>query len=400
MTLDTQSFVHDFRPGAIHYGRGCVSDLDAALADRGLERALVVTGTNVGANNGVMDPVEAGLGDRLAGVFAETSPAKRIETAYDGVERMRELDVDALVAVGAGSSLDTATVMSVLHGSYRSLDEIQSEVAETADIALPDDPGDLTPLIPVPTTFAGADLSVAAGTVIPMGDGDHTEVILVGEELMPEAFFYDPDLFDTTPMGVLAGSAINGFDKAVEAIYSEFSNPITDSTAVRSLKYLRSSLPELREADDPGVMERAVMGIVLAQYGVSIPDAYKINVIHAFGHGLRNQWGIQQGVAHAVMVPHVLELIFEQVDGRRDLLAEGLVQGPTPDDPASAVIEAVGAVRDGLGLPARLREVEGTDEAGIRGAAELTHRDDFVRLGPDGFDPSIDAIEAAIRAAW
>lgn len=400
MPLNPPSFVHDFQPGAIHFGRGSVSDLDAALADRGLERALVVTGTNVGSNSGVMDPVEAGLGDRLAGVFAETSPAKRIETAYEGVDRMRDLDVDALVAVGAGSSLDTATVMSVLHGSYRSLDEIQSEVAATGDIALPDDPDALTPLMPVPTTFAGADLSVAAGTIIPMGDEGHREVILVGKELMPDAFFYDPNLFDTTPMGVLAGSAINGFDKAVEAIYSEFSNPITDSTAVRSLKYLRSSLPVLREAADPGVMERAVMGIVLAQYGVSIPTAYKINVVHAFGHGLRNQWGIQQGVAHAVMVPHVLELIFEQVDGRRELLAEGLVREPAPDDPATAVIDAVEEVRDGLGLPARLRDVEGTDEAGIRGAAELTHKDDFVRLGPDGFDPSIDAIEDAIRAAW
>lgn len=400
MSLETNPFVHDFRPGAIHYGRGCVGDLETALTDRGLEKALVVTGTNVGANRGVMAPVEAGLGDRLAGVFDETTPEKRIETAYAGVDRMRDLDVDVLVAVGSGSSLDTATVMSVLHGDYRTLDEVRAEVRETGDIELPADPDDLTPLVPVPTTFAGADLSVAAGTIIPLGDGEHTEVILVGEELMPEAFFYDPNLFDTTPMDVLAGSAINGFDKAVEAIYSQFANPVTDSTAVRSLKYLRTSLPRLRESEDPSVMDRAVLGIVLAQYGVSIPDAYKINVVHAFGHGLRNEWGIQQGVAHAVMVPHVLRLIFDQVDGRRELLADGLVLEESPADPADAVIDAVRTVRDGLDLPARLRDVEGTTEDGIRGAAELTHRDDFVRLGPDGFDPSIDEIEDAIRAAW
>lgn len=400
MGLDTDRFVHDFRPGAINFGRGCVRDLEDAVAELGRERALVVTGQNVGANPEVIDAVTAGLGDRLAGVFAETSPAKRIETAYDGVAQMQELDADVLVAVGAGSSLDTATVMSVLAGAYRSLEDIQAEVAATGDIALPDDPASLTPLIPVPTTFAGADLSVAAGTIIPMEDGTDREVIVVGRDLMPEAFFYDPDMFDTTPMGVLAGSAINGFDKAVEAIYSQFSNPVTDATAVRSLKYLRSSLPRLRQSDDPGVMERAVMGIILAQYGVSIPGAYKINVVHAFGHGLRNQWGIQQGVAHAVMVPHVLELIFEQVDGRRDVLAEGLVPEGAPSDPAAAVIAAVEEVRDGLGLPARLRDVDGTDEAGIRGAAELTHADDFVRLGPAGFDPSVAEIEAAIQAAW
>ena len=403
-SLDAPSFVHDFKPGTIHYGRGCVSDLSEALSARGLENAVVVCGRNVGANRGVMDPVEAGLGDRLAATFDETTPEKRIETAYDGLEVAREVGADALVPVGSGSSLDTAKATSVLHGDYRSIEEAAEEVAERGYLSLPDDPDDLLPTFPVPTTFAGADLSTVAGITVPAPDGGRTSTGVGGQALMPAALFYDPDLFETTPPGVLAGSAFNGFDKAVEMCYSRHGNPITDGTAVRSLSYLRDALPRLRGedgglSDDPSAMDRAVIGIVLAQYGLAARGAPKTSVIHAFGHGLRFAWGVQQGIAHAVMVPHVLRLLFDQVDGRRDLLADGL-DAADADDPAAAIVETVAGIREGLDLPTRLRDVEGTDEERIGEVAEVTHADSFLRNGPEDFDPTVEEMEAALRAAW
>jgi alcohol dehydrogenase len=218
---------------------------------------------------------------------------------------------------------------------------------------------------------------------------------------MPTALVHDPDLFETTPMDILAASAINGFDKGVEAIYSRFATPVTDATAVRGLRYLRSSLPHLRESSDPAVMERAVAGTLLVQYGVSMPDQYKINVVHAFGHALRNQYGIQQGAAHAVIVPHALELIFAEGGGRPDVLADGLVTGAEDaDGTEAAVVEAVRTIRDGLGLPSRLRDIEGTDESELRAVAEHTAEDAFLDIGPQEFDPSVDEIEQTLRDAW
>lgn len=208
-------------------------------------------------------------------------------------------------------------------------------------------------------------------------------------------------MFDTTPMDVLAASAINGFDKGVEAIYSRFATPVTDATAVRGLRYLRSSLPQLRESSDPEVMERAVAGTLLVQYGVSMPDQYKINVVHAFGHALRNQFGIQQGTAHGVIVPHALELIFAEGGSRPDVLAEGLVTGEEDADTTeAAVVEAVRAVRDGLDLPSRLRDIQDTDETELRAVAEHTAEDAFLKVGPPEFDPTVDDIEATLRDAW
>jgi alcohol dehydrogenase class IV len=397
MSLDVGPFAFDYQPSAIHFGRNCVANLGNALADRDCEGALVVCGRNVGANRAVMDPVEAGLGDRLAGVFAETTPKKTLETVFDARDRLQETGADAVVAVGAGSSLDIARYLRLVAHVDESQAALRDRVERDGMLPVPDEP--LLPMVAVPTTFAGADLSAAAAVTYATEDG-RSSTATVDNALLPTAAFYDPALFETTPMDVLAGSAMNGFDKALECLYAANATPVTDATAVRALQYLRSSFPALRTADDPAVMDRAVVGILLAQYGVSQPGAYKLSLVHAFGHGLRHAFGLQQCVAHAVVVPHALELLFEQVDARRDLLAEGLVTDDDVADPAAAVIEAVTEIRDGLDLPTRLRDLEGTDEDRLREVAEITREDAFMVNSPPDFDPSVDDLESVLRAAW
>lgn len=142
------------------------------------------------------------------------------------------------------------------------------------------------PLFAVPTTFAGADLSVAAAITYPTTEGGRSETIPVADWLMTAGLFYDSGFYETITVDVSVGSAFNGFDKALEMAYSAFANPLADVTAARGLAYLNDSLPDLR-GDAPVVMERAVVGMLLAQYGLSIPEKYTCNVIHAFGHGLR-----------------------------------------------------------------------------------------------------------------
>jgi len=344
-----------------------------------------------------MDPVEGGLGDRHAATHAETTPRKDVGTAVDVAERLRETGADALVAVGGGSSLDLARYARLLAGHDRPPADLQAALQAGETPAVPD--ADLPPLFVVPTTFAGASLSVVAAATYAADDGGRRSTAVVDEALMPTAAFHDADLFETTPPAILAGSAMNGFDKAVECLYARNGTPVTDATAVRALSYLGDSLPELRTAADPAVMERATVGMVLAQYGVSWPGAYKLGLIHAFGHGLRTVFGLQQGVAHAVVAPHALRLLFDRVDGRRDLLAAGL---GVPDDtpPAEGVVEAVVAVRDGLDLPTRLRDLEGTDEADLRTVAERTHEDGFMANVPAGFDPSVEDLAGVLREAW
>jgi len=391
-------FRFDYRPGTIRYGSECVTDLGAALDGIGADRAIVVAGETTGTTPEVVDPVREGLGDRLVGVFAETTPDKRIGTAIEAAERLAATDADAVVALGGGSSLDVAKVATAIAAGEASGDEIRETFVETGGVAVPD--GDLQPVVAVPTTLAGADLSTIAG-ITSRRDG----LVRGGahdRRLMPATLLYDPELFRTTPHGVLCGSAMNGFDKAVETVYASTATPITDGTAVRALRLLSRGLPALGDGDrDDGTMHDAVVGTILAQYGCSRADGLTLSLIHAFGHGIARGYDVQQGGAHGIVAPHALRYLFERVDGRRDLLAEGLgVDAADADATAEAVVERVVEVRDALGLPTRLREVEDMVESDLPDVAADVAGDGLLLYCPDGLDPTVEDIEGVLCEAW
>ena len=407
-TDDRRAFEFDYRPGKILCRRGCTADLGAELDRRGLDRALVVCGSTVGSTPGVMDPVRDGLGDRLAGVFDQTTPEKYLRTAVEGAAHVREADADAVVAVGGGSSLDTAKVVSALTTYDDPPEEVGRRAVEEEALPLAAD-RDPVPIVAVPTTLAGADLSVIAGVKLVMEPDEHPDDAFVNggvgdERLMPTALFYDADLYRTTPKSVLTASAMNGFDKGVEALYTRHSTPVTDGTAVRGLRLLQSGLPTLREDPmDPDDLNDVLAGVVLVQYGVSTPGSYKLSIIHAFGHGFSRDYDVHQGAIHGIVAPHVLRYLFDNVDGRRHLLAEAFdvdTDERTDDEVAKAVVAAVAGVRDSLGLPDRLRDVDGLSESDLDDIAEVIVADSLMDTVPSGLDPTVDDVEAVLREAW
>jgi len=394
-------FRFDYESPVLRFGTGSARDLGDELDRLDLDSALVVTGSTVGSTPAVMDPVEAGLGDHLAGVFAETTPEKRLATAFDAADRFAETGADAFVAVGGGSSIDVAKVASVLAAAADPAAAVFDAFAETGTIPFPG--GDLPPVVAVPTTLAGADVSQVAGITASPESGFVDEKLGGGvgdRRLMPAAVVADPGLAATTPASVLAGSAMNGFDKGIETLYAANATPVTDATASRGLGLLADGLRELGEVGPtPETMEPVLEGLLLVQYGISRPDGSTLSLIHAFGHGLTRTGTLQQGVAHAVVAPHVLEYLFDEVDGRRDLLADALGVAEA-DDPAAAVVRAVEGVRDALGLPSRLRDVDGPGPAEFPAVAEATVADAFVANVPTGLDFTAEDAEAVLDAAW
>ncbi|GAB3666027.1 iron-containing alcohol dehydrogenase family protein [Halopiger thermotolerans] len=404
------AFRFEYHPATIRFGAGCVAALEDELERLGLERALVVCGSTVGDTPVVIEPVKSGLGDRLAGVFDETTPKKRLSTALDGVARADAEDADALVAVGGGSSLDVATVMSVLAARDRSAAALAEELEETGTIAVPDDAA-LLPILTVPTTLAGADLSQVAG-VTAAPDSSPVGAAIGGgisdPRLMPEAAFYDPELVATTPDSVLAGSAMNGFDKGVETLYAANATTVTDATARHGLEKLEDGLRAFGAGDpdgrDTGTYETILEGIVLVQYGVSRPEGTTLSIIHAFGHALSRTYEVQQGAAHAVVAPHVLEYLFERedagaIDARSGLLANALGVDEAADHGA-AVVEAVAEIRDALELPAKLRNVDGPQPEEFEGVAGDVLADRFMENAPPGLEPTAEEIEGILESAW
>ncbi|MGM0592062.1 MAG: iron-containing alcohol dehydrogenase family protein [Halobacteriota archaeon] len=394
-------FRFDYHAPVITYGTGAVDGLAAELDEHGLERALVVCGSTVGTTPEVIDPVTEGLGDRLGGVFAETTPEKRLDTVYDGIEEMRRVDADVLVSLGGGSSLDAAKFMSVLAASDRSPEAVGRGLVESGSVTVPE--GSLTPIVAIPTTLAGAELSMGGSVTASPASGLVDEPAVGGAadpRLMATAVFYDPAIFATTPEAILTASAMNGFDKGIETLYSRHSTAITDATAMRGLGLYQDGLTALADdSTDFEAIQRVVEGSILVQYGIARPGVLTLSIIHAFGHGLTRNYEVQQGAAHAIVAPHVLRYVFEEADARRDLLAESLGVDAAPD-PADAVVAAVEALVEALELPRRLRDVDGPDRAEFADVAEAIVDDWFVDNGPSELDPTVEDVTAVLRAAW
>lgn len=395
---DDGGFRFDYEPGTVVYGEDRVTDLERELAAVGAERALVVAGETVGTTDAVVDPVREGLGDRVAAVFAGTTPEKRIAQAADAAAAFETESADAFVALGGGSSLDVAKVASALVASGQSYEAALNDLERAGTVPIPG--GDLPPIVAVPTTLAGADLSVVAG-ITGERDGETLRGGVFDGRLMPAALVYDPTLFRTTPDGVLCASAMNGFDKGLETVYARNGTPVTDGTALRGLRLLSRGLPALGAGDrDADTLHDAIVGTILVQYGASRAEGTTLSIIHAFGHGLARGYELQQGAAHGVIAPHAVADVFDTVDGRRDELAEALgVEGGDPEATATAVVEAVADVRDALGLPGRLRDTAIPRED-LPAIAEAVVDDGFMPNRPAGYDPTADDIEAVLERAW
>ena len=397
------AFEHDYRGCEIRYGRGRAAELSDVLDERGFGDALVVCGANVGANDDLMDPIREGLGDRLAGVFDGTTPEKRVETAFDLLDRRAEVGASALVAVGGGSSLDVARQATLLDVDGRDLSDLRAD-AESGSDALGDlapgtDPA--LPVVVVPTTFAGADVSGGGSLAVLDADTSPTgqPVTVSGGGATPAVDLADPALFETTPRSALAGSAMNGFNKGIETPYAAGASPVSDATAIHGTRLLRGALPHAAgdRPDDPAATDRAVVGALLVQLD------RKLSVIHAFGHGLARRYDVQQGTVHAVVAPHVLAYLFDEADGSRRALADALgvaTEGRDDDAVAEDVVEAVAAVRDSLPVPSRLRELGPVEPADFPVIAEYIAGDWSMQQAPPALGATPEAIAGVLREAW
>jgi alcohol dehydrogenase class IV len=401
------AFECEYRGCDLMYGRGCVDRLGDYLAERDHDRALIVCGSNVGTNDDLMDPIENGLSDRLACVFDGTTPEKQAEAAFEVIDAMDETGADALVGVGGGSSLDVARQASAFASDGRSLADLREEARDgDGSVRSPDADGERPPVIVVPTTFAGADVSSGGSIeVFSAAESPTDQPVTVSGSEMPIADFADPSLFETTPASVLAGSAMNGFDKGIETPYASDADPLSDATAVHGLRLLSDALPGVASDGDvdsegradPDAMDRAVVGALLVQLD------RKVSIVHAFGHGFARRYAVQQGAVHAVVVPHVLRYLFSEVDASRDLLAEGLGIDPeerSDDEVAEAVVDAVAELRDSLGVPTRLRDLSETREEDLPAIAEFIADDPPMDRVPEGLEATAEDIEGVLCEAW
>ncbi len=355
-------------------GRGLLASLADEVRRVGVRRLLLVTDRGVRAA-GLIEPVAAGLGDLVAGVYEGCVPNAEASTVAVLAERIRATEVDGLVALGGGSVMDTAkaAAMLVTLGGESILEHQQSKLSSPLKLRV----------ICIPTT-AGTGSEVSVGAVIK--DAERGVKIPLGSQyLTPDLALLIPELTTGLPPALTASTGFDALTHAIEAYLSPRANPFTDGLALDAARRIAHWLPvAYTEPADLTAREQMLAAATMAAQAF---NSAQLGASHAFAHALGGLYDVPHGVANAIMLPAVMRFNEEVCRARWPALALALGGG----DPVRTVVQ----LRARLGLPERLIQV-GVDPGPELIPAAMS--DLYMKLNPRPVTPSdAEAIVEAVR---
>jgi alcohol dehydrogenase class IV len=383
-----REFRYTSREQEVVFGAGSIAQLGEALDRLGWGRLLLCTTPSL-RRNGHLGRIEGGLGARLAATYEGVQPHVPEAQVRDALALGAEHQVDALIGLGGGSAIGMAKAVSL------ALEERgTSEQAHAA----PPDGRPLAPVVAIPTTYAGSEMTPVYG-VTRHEDGMARKVTVTDARVAPRLIVYDPLLtLDLSPE-LTASTGINALAHCIEALYSIARNPLSTAAALEGVRAIVAALPRCYAAgDDLEARTTMLIGSHLA--GTALATV-AMGLHHGLCHVLGGTAGVPHGIANAIVLPHAMRFNLEATAPQLARAAEamGLARaGQSAEAAAEAATRRVDELIGQLALPRRLRDA-GVREADLPRLAQVALRSRAVQSNPR---PIADAaqIEAVLRAAW
>ena len=282
-------------PRLMAIGGGALADLPGLLGRLGLARPLVVTDPYI-ASCGILDEATALL-DKAGiawSVFADTVSDPTTDVIEVGVARLREGDFDSLVAVGGGSSIDTAKGMSVLYANG----------GRMRDWKVPNDiPKSGPPIVAIPTT-AGTGSEVTRFTVVSDTETDE-KMLIAGLACCPTAAIVDFELTLSMPYRLTADTGIDSLTHAIEAYVSRRASPFTDGLAKNAMGLIaRNIRTACAEPQNRAAREAMMLGAMTA--GMAFSNA-SVALVHGMSRPIGAFFHVPHGLSNAMLLPQITE---------------------------------------------------------------------------------------------
>ena len=389
------SFRHVTPPFRVYYGENSLRQLPAELDRLGCRRAVIFCGQTLAQHPAGLGPVAEALGNRYAGVFAQVAAHSPLPAVLAGVEALRALQADAVIAVGGGSAVVTARASSILLAEGRDIHELCTQYPVGKP---PVSPKLLQPKLPqwvVPTTPTTAYAKAGTAVVDP---GLGRRVTLFDPKTRAHAIFVHPELALTAPVSLALDAGVQAFAMAVQGIESKSRDPLADALLVHALRVLERHLRKLvAEPTDAETRGQLMLGALLAGQGT---DYAPSGLTSAMAHCIGARFHLANGVTNALVLPHAMRFNAPATGNRLALVAE-ILDARTHDNPESAVAAAIQAVEQlfaDIGLPKRLREVGVPNEALPQLAADAAG-DWFLHQNARPVKSESELLEV-LEAAW
>ena len=331
-----------------YHGKGAIEAIVTEAKARGFKKALVCSDPDL-LKFGVTAKVTTLLD--AAGleyeIYSNIKPNPTIENVQMGVEALHNAKADYLIAIGGGSSMDTAKAIGIIDKNPEFADVRSLEgVADTKNRC--------TPIFAVPTT-AGTAAEVTINYVITDAQNDR-KMVCVDVHDIPVVAFVDPDMMSTMPKGLTAATGMDALTHAIEGYITKGAWQLSDMFHLKAIEIIAKSL---RGAVDNTAEGRE--GMALGQYiaGMGFSNV-GLGLVHSMAHPLGALYDTPHGIANAIILPTVMEYNAAYTGEKYRDIAQAMgvdTTGMTVEEYSKAAVDAVKQLSKDVGIPENLKEI-------------------------------------------
>ena len=336
-----------------YHGSGAIAEIASEIKARGIEKAFVCSDPDL-IKFGVTGKVTAVLenADIPYTIFSEIKANPTIENVQSGVKAFKESGAQIIVAIGGGSSMDTAKAIGIIAANPE-FEDVRS-LEGTAPTKNP-----CVPIIAVPTT-AGTAAEVTINYVI-TDVQKKRKFVCVDPHDMPIVAVVDPDMMMSMPKGLTAATGMDALTHAIEGYTTKAAWEMTDMFHLKAIEIIARSLRKSVAGDPEGRKEMA-LGQYIAGMGFSNVG---LGIAHSMAHTLGAVYDTPHGVACAMMLPIVMEFNADSTGDKYKYIAKAMgvegVDSMSPEGYRKAAIDAVRQLSVDVGIPTRLEAIKEED---------------------------------------
>lgn len=332
-----------------YHGAGAIKEIATEVKGRGFKKAFVCSDPDLikfGVTKKVTDVLDNA--DIDYEIYSEIKPNPTIENVQTGVAAFKASGADCIIAIGGGSSMDTAKAIGIIiknpdFADVRSLEG----VAPTTNKCVP--------IIAVPTT-AGTAAEVTINYVITDTEKNR-KMVCVDPKDIPVVAVVDPDMMSSMPKGLTAATGMDALTHAIEGYITAGAWELSDMFHLKAIEIISNSLRGAVE-NTPQGREGMALGQYVAGMGFSNVG---LGIVHSMAHPLGALYDTPHGVANAIILPTVMEYNAPATGKKYRNIAKAMgvdgVDGMTLDEARKAAVNAVKKLSKDVGIPENLKDI-------------------------------------------
>jgi len=332
-----------------YHGAGAIKEIATEVKGRGFKKAFVCSDPDLikfGVTKKVTDVLDNA--DIDYEIYSEIKPNPTIENVQTGVVAFKASGADCIIAIGGGSSMDTAKAIGIIiknpdFADVRSLEG----VAPTTNKCVP--------IIAVPTT-AGTAAEVTINYVITDTEKNR-KMVCVDPKDIPLVAVVDPDMMSSMPKGLTAATGMDALTHAIEGYITAGAWELSDMFHLKAIEIISNSLRGAVE-NTPQGREGMALGQYVAGMGFSNVG---LGIVHSMAHPLGALYDTPHGVANAIILPTVMEYNAPATGEKYRNIAKAMgvdgVDSMTLDEARKAAVNAVKKLSKDVGIPENLKDI-------------------------------------------